>query len=118
MDNFIWGVGADYSSAGTSTRVDKTARKNDSEIMRLRTQVDRLTIACQSMWELIRDHTELDDDRLAGKIAEVDLRDGSPDGKLGSTVVKCTGCGKNNNSARNNCLWCGIPVEREHMFEG
>ncbi len=118
MSKHIWDRGTECNSPRTSPRIGKDDRKNESEILRLRAQVGRLTLACQSMWELLRDRTELDDDILARKIAEVDIRDGSPDGRLGATVIKCPGCGRNTNSRRSVCVWCGVPVDRKHIFEG
>lgn len=118
MSKYIWDAGTECNAARTSPRIGKDDRKNESEILRLRVQVDRLTLACQSMWELVRDRMDLDDGILAGKIAEVDTRDGSPDGRLGASVIECSKCRKNTNSRQSNCVWCGAPVNRKHIFEG
>jgi len=92
-------------------------RSKDTELLRIQRQVDRLTLTCQSMWELLRDCSDLTEEHLEQKVAEVDLRDGSPDGRLGSTVIVCEACGKNTNSRRDSCVWCGGPVKRDHIFE-
>ncbi|MDC0258930.1 hypothetical protein OAK43_01720 [Verrucomicrobiales bacterium] len=118
-------LGMNYYTWGTQSpvhqKIDPLKNKSneqDSEIRALRGQVDRLTLACQSMWELIRDTGNFSEDELKSKIAEVDLRDGALDGKLGSAVIECKSCKRNTNSRRECCVWCGAEVERAHVFEG
>ncbi len=120
MTESLWFRNEDLADASTkqTERISTRAQASDSEFLKLRRQVDRLTLTCQSMWELLRDGSDLTEDHLMRKVAEVDLRDGSPDGRLGSTVIHCESCGKNTNSRRDNCVWCGAPVERAHIFEG
>jgi len=120
MNDSLWFRNEDLAEASTkqTERIPNRPHTSDSEFQKLRRQVDRLTLTCQSMWELLRDGSELSEDDLIKKVAEVDLRDGSPDGRLGSTVIQCTSCGKNTNSRRDSCVWCGAPVDREHIFEG
>lgn len=119
MDSYRWTI-QDQFPAPVRTGESGSTKSNDfeQEIRHLRSQVDRLTLACQSLWELLRDSEHFTEEELKSKIAEVDLRDGAPDGKLGSTVLECPACGRNTNSRRQTCLWCGGPIEREHIFEG
>ena len=119
MDPYLWNLQSQYSTIDqpAETRSNKSTDA-EQEVRQLRSQVDRLTLACQSLWELLRDAGQFSEDELKSKIAEVDLRDGAPDGKLGSTVLTCPACGRNTNSRRQTCLWCGGPIEREHIFEG
>ena len=116
LDPFSWNAG---NAAGPIDR-DRTGSSSDNqaELITLRGQVDRLTLACQAMWELIRESGSFSESELQEKITEVDLRDGAADGRLGSTVLKCPSCGRNSNSRRDSCIWCGGPIEREHIFEG
>ncbi|NNE91588.1 MAG: hypothetical protein HKN23_08075 [Verrucomicrobiales bacterium] len=99
------------SSSGSRTNLE-------IEVRALRSQVDRLTLASQALWEMIRDQGNFSEKELEEKISEIDLRDGSKDGRLGSTVLVCKSCGRKSNSRRSNCLWCGVETDREHIFEG
>lgn len=92
---------------------DKAERKADrttEEVRQLESQIDRLTLACQSMWELLRERAELTDTELEEKILEVDLRDGKADGKIGPQIIACPNCNRNTNSKRQLCMMCGAPL--------
>ena len=44
--------------------------------------VDKLTITNRALWEIVADAHGYDEGKFEAKIAEIDLRDGSLDGKL------------------------------------
>ncbi|MGC6427797.1 MAG: hypothetical protein ACON5H_12485 [Akkermansiaceae bacterium] len=95
------------------------ATRTNSELSGLQRQVDHLTLLCQSMWEVLREHTGLDDQTLRAKIADVDTRDGRADGKIQPEVFPCPSCGQNCNSARTKCIMCGADLNgvKRHIFE-
>jgi hypothetical protein len=99
------------------------ARRKSNELGRevheLCEKVDRLSLACQAMWELLRDQGSFREDQLLDKIQEVDLRDGRADGKIGAQPIECVKCGRKTNSRRQNCMYCGVPLQggQEHIFE-
>ena len=80
-------------------------------------QIERLTLACQAMWELLREHTDLTDDHLKAKILEIDARDGTVDGKIGHKVIDCPECGQKTNTRRARCVFCGASVQSDHLFK-
>lgn len=88
------------------------------DMLQLRRHVDRLTLACQAMWELIRERGIVTEDELNEKILEVDLRDGRADGRIASQIIPCPKCGNNTNSRRQQCAICGAPLKKKHLFEG
>jgi hypothetical protein len=96
------------------SKVDRTARTVED----LQRHVDRLSLACQAMWELLRECSDLKEDDLERKIMEVDGRDGSLDGKMGVQQLNCPACGRKTNSKRNTCIFCGAPTKRPHQFDG
>lgn len=104
---------AESSARKAESKVDRV----DFEIREIRRQMERLTLACQSMWELIRETTDLTEADLDAKILEVDGRDGVVDGKISRQVSDCPHCGRKTNSRRSNCLMCGGELERLHQFE-
>ena len=87
-------------------------------IANLHRQIERLALTCQSLWELLRNDTNLTEENLEKKILEVDLRDGSADGKMGAQLILCPSCGRKSNSKRKTCVFCGGPIKPPHQFEG
>ena len=77
---------------------------------------ERLTLACQAMWELLRDHLGFTDEHLEAKILEVDGRDGRVDGKMAPQTLDCQACGHKTNSMRQTCVMCGAPVKKTNVF--
>jgi hypothetical protein len=83
-----------------------------------RRHVDRLALACQAMWEIMRDRSNLLEQDIEAKMLEIDARDGRLDGKITTQVLKCSSCGSTTNSKRFSCVICGTVIERPSKFEG
>ena len=117
----IWEIHQQQGIASANRSADRAEAKVDrfaDKIAQMNRHLDRLTLACQSMWELIRDNTNLTEEDLETKIIEVDLRDGKGDGKIAPQVLPCGACGKTTNSKRVFCVFCGAPVKRPTQFDG
>ncbi len=84
----------------------------------LQRHLDRLSLACQAMWELLRECSDLTEEDLEKKMLEVDARDGCVDGKIGIQQLDCPSCGQKTNSKRSTCIMCGAPIKRTHQFGG
>ena len=115
----IWGRTSIYDEiAGTVDRAETKVDRLAPDVKALQRQVDHLSLACQAMWEMLRDNTTLSDAELEKKILEIDLRDGKADGKLGPQVLTCPACGAKTNSARNSCVMCGAAIHAPSQFAG
>lgn len=109
------GIGAAQRAAESAeSKVDRCAKELDN----LQRHVDRLTLACQALWELIRGCSDLTEEDLEKKILEIDGRDGVVDGKIGVQVVDCPSCGRKTSSKRGSCIMCGAPLKRPYAFGG
>lgn len=97
-------------------RAQLKADRHADGLRRLERHVERLSLTCQAMWELVRERTSLTEAELEAKILEVDLRDGQADGKMGGGVIACPSCGRNTSSARPTCILCGAETKKEHIF--
>lgn len=104
------------ASASAATATDRAARVAD-EVSDLKRKVAHLSLVSQALWELLRENTDFTDEHLLHKIEEIDARDGRSDGKMGATLVPCPKCGRQCNSARGSCLYCGASIQRRHVFE-
>lgn len=87
-----------------------TAAAVQRELSALRRRTDFLSVACQAMWELLCERAQLTDVDIQAKIQEVDLRDGSADGKISGTLEVCSACGQSTNNVRKTCLYCGAEL--------
>lgn len=77
-------------------------------------RIDRLSLACQALWEVLEEKGLVSRSEFIAKIEEVDLRDGRLDGKNSSPTV-CPSCSKKNSSARLNCIYCGSKLAENPM---
>lgn len=88
-----------------------------TEFARLQRRLDRLALASQAMWELLRERCALTEDELAAKILEVDLRDGTTDGRMQTQITDCPQCSARSNSKRSTCIMCGAALAVKQRFE-
>lgn len=118
----LWDLYQEKRISETKAKAERTASKADAhgeQIANLQRSVDHLTLACQAMWELLRDNTSLTEEMLDAKIQEVDLRDGQADGRITEHCIDCPSCGARSNSRRETCVMCGAKLTvGHHVFEG
>lgn len=96
-----------------SIKVDGLSARKDNT----KQEVEELTLACQAMWELLRDHLGFTDEHLKAKMLEVDARDGTVDGKIGPQLVDCPHCGQKASTAKPNCMYCGNRLPGVHVMQ-
>lgn len=97
--------------------VSKTERQSN-DIDELKKHVERLSLASQAMWEILRNSIGFTEADLETKILEIDARDGRIDGKINTPPINCHSCGRTTSSRRDTCVMCGAPTPRPHQFEG
>ncbi len=105
-------AGAERTAESAEAKVDRSAKMVED----LQRQVERLSLACQAMWELLQQCSDLTEDDLDKKILEIDGRDGCVDGKIGVQALDCPACGRKTSSKRNSCVMCGAPIKRPYPF--
>jgi hypothetical protein len=96
----------------------KTAADQSNDRMReLEFTVNRMALACQAMWELLRARSGITDDELLAKMHEVDLRDGIEDGRMTTKIIHCAKCGRPSNTRNARCMYCGAQLPRPSVFQ-
>ncbi len=116
----IWELQQQSKIASAEEKAQRAISKADryaQDIADLKRHSERLSLACQAMWELVRERTGLTEDEIETKILEIDARDGRIDRKIATRQLVCPSCGKPTNSRRTTCVLCGVPLPREHQFE-
>jgi hypothetical protein len=107
-------AGAERTAESAESKVDRCAKTVED----LQRHVERLSLACQAMWELLRERSDLTEADIEMKILEIDGRDGCVDGRIGIQQLDCPSCGRKTNSKRNSCVMCGAPIKRPYQFGG
>ena len=107
-------IAAESIAESDEAKVDR----NTQALTNLQRQMDRMALACQALWEILRERTDITEEDLESKMLEIDGRDGSVDGKIGMQALDCPSCGRKTSSRRDTCVMCGAPVKSPHTFGG
>jgi hypothetical protein len=109
-----WQIAETSTTASIAERTARDARTNvdglQRRVKRLEVQVERLTLGSMALAELLRDRLGVPQAEIDAKVQEIDLRDGSLDGKLTREPPVCPGCHRTNSAQRRMCLYCGKPL--------
>lgn len=95
------------------SQVDRMA----DELRRLEARSDRLALVCQALWELLRERAGLSENDLIQRMQQIDLRDGTADGRMTPVPVECPSCHRRSNSRRDECVYCGARLPGKHIVE-
>lgn len=115
-----WDVLQHFQIEKAKSAADLASSKVDGLIARkdnTKQEHEELTLACQAMWELIRDHFGFTDDHLKAKILEIDARDGTVDGKIGAELTDCPHCGQKASTIKPHCIYCGQRLPSSHVMK-
>ena len=96
-----------------SHKIDSLSARKDNT----KQDIEELTLACQAMWELLRDHLGFTDENLKAKIIVIDARDGVVDGKIGAELIDCPHCGQRASTMKPNCVYCGQSLPSSHVMK-
>jgi hypothetical protein len=118
--NFAWDVLQHFRIEKAKSEAELASLKVDGLIARkdnTKQELAELTLACQAMWELLRDHLGFTDEHLKAKILEIDARDGTVDGKIGAELIDCPHCGQRASTTKPNCTYCGHRLPSSHVMK-
>lgn len=87
--------------------------QNSPEVMHaylegVEARLHRLALLVEAMRETLEGAGLLSEPQLLARVQEIDLRDGSADGRQGHALgQRCSQCGRVSSGARRRCLYCG-----------
>ncbi len=110
---------ADADDSAFSAVVDAQAAQRDLQRLRLgyADKIDTLVLIGRAMWELIRTSNNLSEDDLLKKVTEVDLSDGTIDGKIITPPKKCSSCNRVMSKRHRRCIYCGSEKHLDSAFD-
>jgi hypothetical protein len=117
--DFIWNVyqqGEIGDAKGEAVRAQSAAASATARASELQEKVDRLTLACQAMWEILRTRLGVQDRELIAKIEEIDLRDGSRDQRIAPRPTLCPKCSRQNSTRHTRCIYCSTDLPQPHVI--
>lgn len=98
----------DPTRPGESRGGDPGAADLRHRVDLLEGEINRLLLVVEGLWRLVREHGGLSDDELLRKVYEVDLEDGTLDGrKRRAPVGDCQECGRKLARRLPRCIYCG-----------
>jgi hypothetical protein len=93
------------------------AQQLRDRISKLERRSDQLALACQALWEMLREERGLTDNDLIARMQQIDLRDGAADGRMTPMPVECPQCKRRSNSRRDECVYCGARLPGRNVME-
>ena len=110
MFDLFWELGQQRNASDIGDITEQSIRKVvdvNGEVEALRGAVNKLMLINRALWEIIAEEKGLDDKYLMDKVNEIDLRDGTLDGKLVTAIMLCPSCGRTLFKGHDKCLYCG-----------
>jgi len=96
-----------------STGAETGANRAQTRALEVEDRLQRLSLACEAMWSLLRDKFGVTDEELLNRLNELDLSDGQLDGKVRKPAVACPKCGRTIARRNPTCMYCGQPIMQD-----
>ncbi len=114
---FMMGYGAVAGGSG-ATSGSRDAARAKSKIQQvernakmLEENLAKTMLICEALWELLSEKTGLTINDLHEKLYDIDMRDGTLDGKNQRSAVACGDCGRMVGPRHSACLYCGHVID-------
>ncbi len=103
----------DYGAGRTAAEASTKANSAELRVRELEHRVERLAMACNAMWGLLRSQTGLTDQQLQAKIQQLDTAEGEGP----RNMIQCANCGRHVSPRRGKCMYCGATCAQVSVFE-
>jgi hypothetical protein len=101
------GGGGGCVSGSLSVDARNEARRADTRSRDVEQRLEKLTLICMAMWSLIQQETKLTEEDLLERARQIDLLDGTVDGRVTPQIARCAACSRVMNPRHSKCLYCG-----------
>ncbi len=96
-------------------KTDYQARSKNEDLER---RLDFLCLANMAMWDLLKEHTSLTEENLIERMQDLDIADGSMDGKVEQEPRMCIKCERRLPKHIQVCQYCSTYNPFQNAFEG
>ncbi|NLW83202.1 MAG: hypothetical protein GXY41_02175 [Phycisphaerae bacterium] len=93
-------------ASGQASRASSRADRAERAVKMLEENLAKTLLICEALWELLSQRTGLTVQELHDKLYEIDMRDGTLDGKNQRKAIACPGCGRTVGPRHSVCLYC------------
>ncbi len=101
-------------ASSSASAAASTAGALLTRIESLESDVERLLMITEALWQFISENNLITDGELVERIREIDLRDGRLDGRVAKQKnPECPQCGRTIIGKHPVCLYCGSVVDRD-----
>ncbi len=96
-------------AAASGERASRVAADVRTQNESIKCDIERLFMLTEALWTILKEQHGYTDDDLAGRIQEIDMRDGKLDGKVTQEKIRpdCPQCGRKLMGRNPVCLYCG-----------
>jgi hypothetical protein len=85
-----------------------------ADVKSLELELERLLMITEALWEILKEKHGYTDDELVRRIALIDLKDGTLDGRVAkSAPAQCPKCGRVLGKRHVTCLYCGTQLVQD-----
>lgn len=119
--NFLF---SDLSQQASLSRAESSAESARSKAVdaealasSMQERLEVIALANQALFEILKSRLGITEEEVVARMAEIDARDGTRDGKMTPAVTACRNCGRKISSARRRCLFCGEAVLSGNLFQ-
>jgi len=106
---------AHQSVGQVASQVRHQRQATRDEMQALHERIDRLTLTCEALWNLLAASADLSEEELVRAITELDGDDGTVDGRRTRGPQQCS-CGAMVNQRLKACQFCGEPAPVQSVF--
>lgn len=108
----FWSVSRGIAQAsGDAARASGEAQRAQSRIADLEARCDRALLVCEALWTMMRDRLGIPEEELVQRVNDIDLSDGTLDGKVRRPNAHvCPQCNRTIAKRFPKCIYCGQPV--------
>jgi hypothetical protein len=96
-------------SAKLASSVAGRSGASSHDVLDLNERLDRLILVVDAMWSLLED-AGYTDEQLVERIEQIDLLDGTADGRRKPVATTCSNCEAKVAGGLPSCQFCGTPV--------
>lgn len=122
MLDFLWEYQQQNRIITAQATADRAARvagegryKTDEHERR----IDTMALTIMAMWSMLQDRLGVTEAQLIARMQEIDLRDGTLDGKVAPTQSStCGGCRRVMSTRHRRCIYCGGESLEARPFSG